>query len=260
MKKIFICVAASALVFGLNFKAITSSSQPPAAYTGAPSESTCAASGCHTGNLNTGTGSVTLITPPSGYTPGTTYTLQIQVNQTGRTRFGFEFVALNSSNQQAGTLTLINTSNTAITSAGKTYLSHKNASSNNTWTFTWKAPTTNVGAVKFYFAGNAANGDGNTTGDNIYTSSLTLNPITTGLNEDQQASLKVFPNPANAKLNITNTEDLKSLTVFNITGKEVFKNEENTKQLDVSNLPNGTYFLQVEQAKTIQLKRFVVQH
>jgi hypothetical protein len=39
----------------------------------------------------------------------------------------------------------------------------------NTWTFTWTAPSTRVGKIGFYAAGNAANSDGGTSGDYIYT-------------------------------------------------------------------------------------------
>ncbi|MBI3950760.1 MAG: VCBS repeat-containing protein [Acidobacteria bacterium] len=41
----------------------------------------------------------------------------------------------------------------------------------NTWTFDWVAPSTNVGDVGFYGAGNASNGNNANTGDKIYTKS-----------------------------------------------------------------------------------------
>ena len=264
MKKIFICLAAVGLTFGLNYSAITSSSQPPAAHTGAPGEQTCATSGCHSGNLNTGAGSVALVNPPSAYVPGQTYTMQIQVTTAGQARAGFELVALNSQNQQAGTVTVINTTNTALqTLGGKQYLSHRNAATNNIWSFNWTAPVTNVGVVRFYFAGNAANGNGNSTGDFIYTSSLSLNPGTsTGIKEAEAAQVNVFPNPASSKLNLNLAQRATNLKVLDFAGREIHNQAkvEKATQLDVSQYPNGTYFLQVEQNKTLQLKRFVVQH
>src|SRR5207248_10400005 len=39
----------------------------------------------------------------------------------------------------------------------------------NSWTFTWTAPQQRVGKIGFYAAGNAANSDGTTSGDYIYT-------------------------------------------------------------------------------------------
>lgn len=264
MKKTLIGLAALGLTFGLNYQAITSSFQPPAAHTGAPGEQTCATSGCHTGNLNTGTGSVVLVNPPAAYVPGQTYALQLQVNTAGQARAGFEFVALNSQNQQAGTLTITNTNNTALqTQGGKQYISHKNAATNNTWSFNWTAPATNVGTVRFYFAGNAANGNSNTTGDFIYTSSLSLNPGTgTGIKEAATAQVNVFPNPASNRLNLNLARPATRLKVLDLAGRELhaLENVALESQLDVSAYPNGTYFLQLEQDQTQQLKRFVVQH
>src|SRR5262249_59953992 len=44
------------------------------------------------------------------------------------------------------------------------------------WVFTWTAPATSVGRVTFYAAGNAANGNGGTSGDFIYTTSVSIQP------------------------------------------------------------------------------------
>lgn len=264
MKKTFVFLTAAGLVLGLNYRAATSSSQPPTGHTGAPSELTCAASGCHSGNLNTGTGSVQILNAPAAYIPGTTYTMQVQVNLAGRTRAGFELTALNNQNQKAGNLALVSSANTALqNSGGRQYLSHNNASSNNTWSFTWTAPAAGTGLVKFYVAGNAANGDGNTTGDFIYTSSLNLNEATaSGIAENSEKHIKFFPNPTADMLNLTFAEKASNLKILDITGREVQAQDkvEMESQLDVSHLPNGTYFLQVEQNKLLQLKRFVVQH
>jgi hypothetical protein len=40
------------------------------------------------------------------------------------------------------------------------------------WTFNWVAPSSDVGPVTFYAAGNQANNDGLNTGDEIYTASV----------------------------------------------------------------------------------------
>jgi hypothetical protein len=191
--------------------------------------------------------------------------MQVSVTDPGKMRFGFELVALRSGNQQAGAITLVSSTNTALqTQAGKSYLSHRNASSTNTWTFTWQAPATNVGPVTFYMAGNAANGNNNTSGDYIYTSSMVLNPsaTNTGIKEDQAAAIKVFPSPASAKLNMNFPQKPQAVKVLDIAGREVHNqsNAEAANAIDVSQYPNGTYFLQIEQEKSVMLKRFVVQH
>ena len=262
MKKRFTLLAVAGLVFGINLKGVTYISIPPAEMTGAPGDSNCTS--CHSGSLNSGGGSVTLLNPPANYVPGTTYTMQIQVNEAGRTRFGFQVVALDGRNLQAGTFTLSNPANTSSqVSRSKTYVSHRNASGNNTWTFTWKAPANNVGPVTFYFSGNAANGNNSDSGDNVYTSQIVLTPAApNGVSEDKNNAIVMYPNPANAKLNVNLPEKAGMLKVVDIAGKEVFSNNspENKNELDVSRYPNGTYFLKMEQKKTAILKRFVVQH
>jgi uncharacterized protein (TIGR03437 family) len=45
-----------------------------------------------------------------------------------------------------------------------------------TYEFDWTPPATDVGNIRMYVAGNAANGNGNETGDKIYTNSYTLTP------------------------------------------------------------------------------------
>ena len=44
--------------------------------------------------------------------------------------------------------------------------------------FDWTPPSSNAGPVTLYAAGNAANGDGTSSGDLIYTTSVQLNPAT----------------------------------------------------------------------------------
>jgi len=42
------------------------------------------------------------------------------------------------------------------------------------WTFNWVAPSSDVGRVTFYAAGNQANNNGNETGDQIYVTSISI--------------------------------------------------------------------------------------
>ena len=49
-----------------------------------------------------------------------------------------------------------------------------------TYEFDWTPPATAVGNITIYVAGNAANGNGNETGDHIYTANYTLTPAAAG--------------------------------------------------------------------------------
>ena len=90
----------------------------PAGRSGGAGESTCATSSCHSGTLNSGPGSVTLSSDAMGnvYTPGMTYTITVEVAETGVSRFGFEVLSAYSSTVNASV------GNTSITSSSETKL------------------------------------------------------------------------------------------------------------------------------------------
>jgi glucose/arabinose dehydrogenase len=152
------------------------SAGPPAGYTHAPGELDCA--DCHTTPAQS-TGALTLNVPQK-YTPGQTYDITVthaSADQT-RVRWGFELTALDAADQKAGTLAAADDLTQVIGSQGpfpaRQYVEHTSKGTFSgqqngaSWTFKWTAPTEDVGAVTFYVAGNEANGDGNSSGDNIY--------------------------------------------------------------------------------------------
>jgi aldose sugar dehydrogenase len=155
------------------------SAGPPPGYTRAPGEEPEACAECHVSSGNTGSGQIS-ITAPSTYVPGQTY--QITVTHTNsdptRLRWGFELTALDTSDEKAGELHNINPALTQIIAGGpgggRQYIEHTaggtfiNQTGGASWTFNWTAPSTDVGVVTFYAAGNQANNDGNTSGDFIY--------------------------------------------------------------------------------------------
>jgi PKD repeat protein len=153
--------------------------QPPAGRTGAPGETTCNQSSCHSGSSTVANSPEILFkqvpnTTFSTYTPGQLYNLT--VNVTASARNGFEITALDASNNAAGTFALnANPTTTALASASnRQYISHKNASGTNAWAFKWTAPSTDIGPITFYIAANRANNNNLSTGDVIHTQSFTV--------------------------------------------------------------------------------------
>ncbi|MBX7205815.1 MAG: T9SS type A sorting domain-containing protein [Bacteroidia bacterium] len=168
------------------FDAFTSSNQPPAGYTGAPSESNC--TGCHSGTVITSGSNwnnITLSTniPATGYVPDSTYNITLSHTQSGIVKFGFEITALNASNAKAGTLILTNTTTTALSTGTRDYIMQKNAGTSGpsgtiSWSFQWKAPATPAGNITFYAAVNATNNSNTDAGDQIYTKSFSFSLTT----------------------------------------------------------------------------------
>ena len=152
------------------------SAGPPAGFTHAPGELDCA--DCHTTPAQS-TGTLALGVPQS-YTPGQTYDI-IVTHATAdptRVRWGFELTALNGADEKAGTFVPADDLTRVINGEGpfpsREYIEHTSKGTfpgqqnGASWTFRWNAPAEDVGPVTFYVAGNQANGDGNSSGDNIY--------------------------------------------------------------------------------------------
>ncbi|MGH9822216.1 MAG: choice-of-anchor V domain-containing protein [Blastocatellia bacterium] len=197
--KVKVCLLALAII-GITFiltgsRAINRSfafaEGPVAARTGGPGELTCDTSGCHNSfALNSGSGQFT-IEAPATYQPGQSYQITVHevTSDTTRRRWGFQLTALTKKKAQAGNL--MATSTTQIltdNSLGKTrqYIEHnlqgtfEGLIGGTSWTFTWVAPSSNIGAVTMYAAGNMANGDGTPNGDFIYTTSTVIGPAAPG--------------------------------------------------------------------------------
>ncbi len=204
-----------------------------AGYTGSPGESKC--NNCHnTYTLNTGGGSVTLGGISNWqYIPGQTYNMTLTVARAGNSLFGLGLEALTSSNTNAGTLVITNSS-TQIKTKTINGVSRNNvvhtfnggASADlKVFSFNWVAPATNVGPVTMYYNGVAANGNGNENNDYVYSGSQVISPVTTGIETfNTENSFSVSPIPANdfldVKFSLTKSEKV-SITLYDINGRNV---------------------------------------
>jgi glucose/arabinose dehydrogenase len=163
------------------------SAGPPAGYTRAPGEEPDACRECHLPQ-EAGTGNITVNAPPT-YAPGQTYQISVVHTNTDATRkrWGFQLTALDDTNQKAGTLApradgLTQVLNNQGPFPARQYIEHTSLGNFDgqtggaTWTFNWTAPSTDVGPVTFYAAGNHANGNGNSDGDHIYFTFTTIAP------------------------------------------------------------------------------------
>jgi hypothetical protein len=166
------------------------SSGAPSGFTGAPGDGNCTA--CHIGTVNSGSGSVRInLIDAITYGPGQLVHLTVTDADPTAMRWGFELTARLASDgtKPAGTLSLAAGEALAQLdgSPGSVqYVTHTSAgtragtSGGATWDVYWTAPSASVGTVTFYAAGNAANNNGQPTGDHIYTTSLSLNAAPPG--------------------------------------------------------------------------------
>src|SRR4030095_1997184 len=134
---------------------------------GFPQETNCTE--CHTGTANGGGGTLT-ITAPANYSPGQNVSVTVTINPAWRALFGFELTALNDQGQKTGDLVPADARTLLVSGmgsfTGRQYIQHSfsgivaNASGQNPWTFTWKAPAQSAGRVTFYASGLAADAQG----------------------------------------------------------------------------------------------------
>jgi hypothetical protein len=225
----FWLVVASMFFFGVQ------NDNGKAGSTGSPGEDNC--TDCHGGTaVNSAGGSISITSPDMvnwEYTPGQTYTINVTIAESGISLFGFGFEALLASGANAGTLNAGTGSTIKTAMIGgnnrRNVVHQQDSGTGNgshTWTFSWQAPATDQGDVTFYCSGNAANGNGTTSGDHIYTFSQVVNAaIPNGVAQGQLNDWNIVNQRATSQLVVsgsTETADVLTVKIFNWAGQEVF--------------------------------------
>lgn len=238
--------------------------------TGAPGEQTCR-DGCHSSYaLNSGSGSITLTSTNMTnweYVPGAVYHMSVTVSLPTSNLFGVGVECLTGSNTNAGTLTITDAASTQIKNATVSGASRRNVvhqlnggsgQGSKIFNFDWVAPTTNVGNVTFYFAGNASNGQNNEAGDYIYTGSRVIVPAA-GVGMEEVAwgatDLVIAPNPWTDNFQISYSNDEGGpvdIAILDLNGRTVHSSHleqqapgRHSVELDDIRPSPGTYLIYV---------------
>jgi uncharacterized protein (TIGR03437 family) len=187
---------------------------PDPGYTGAPGDNktACVSSGCHVGKVNSFTGAVAITAAGTTYVPGVTQQISVTVADPAEKNWGFQLTARLASQASltkgftqpgdfeplADGFTQVICQDNSTKAAGKPcalpapfepvqYVEHtlsgniaSTGSSSYTFGFTWTPPATASGNIILYVAANASNGSRDVNQGHIYTSTLTLTPITPG--------------------------------------------------------------------------------
>jgi hypothetical protein len=84
--------------------------------------------------------------------------------------------------------------------------------------------------------------------------------ITTLANQDfDMSQFSYSPNPVNDVLNLSYSQDMNSVKVYNMVGQELMTKQvnANTAQIDLSNFANGAYFIQVTTGSAMKTVRII---
>ncbi len=153
---------------------------------GKPAENTCNIRGCHVGNPLNQNGTLKILGMPTEYVALETYALTVRLESEATTsnsnrKWGFQLTAIDAEGNGVGVFHPgdLGMMDGAGQFAGREYVTHnidnifQGEQSPAQWTVSWTAPDAGGGAVSFYAAGNAANGNNNSSNDFIYTGSAT---------------------------------------------------------------------------------------
>ena len=77
------------------------------------------------------------------------------------------------------------------------------------------------------------------------------------IQELKQANFNLYPNPAESMVTLTSNEVIESVKIVDSAGKTVYDSDYDFSSIDVSNLENGLYFLQIKTKESFGTKRFI---
>ncbi len=156
------------------------SSGAPERSSGAPGETTCTS--CHGGTANSGPGKLQIEFPASAtYKPGDKVRMRVIVDDPAARRWGFQLSA-QAVGGSGGSFRPADSATQVLVDGISQWITHTSAGTRPNskapvaFEFDWTAPSSDVGQIVFYAAANAANGNGSSSGDSIYTSSLQIAP------------------------------------------------------------------------------------
>lgn len=145
---------------------------------GSPAQDRACAS-CHLGGSFAPETTLELLdadgTPQTRYAAGETYTLRVAITEADAAAgYGFQAVILAADTTQAGAFGQPADGTRVFPFRGAEYFEHTRRLAEPTAEIAWTAPEAGTGEVTVYAAGNAVNGNGSTSGDNVDLATLVV--------------------------------------------------------------------------------------
>ncbi|NPA46947.1 MAG: T9SS type A sorting domain-containing protein [Chlorobi bacterium] len=248
MKKIISLVFYAVLAAGPLYLFTAYSSGAPQGYTGSPGDNNQNCTACHTaGTAYNPTIEISGF-PATGYTPDSVYDLHLAVSGANNPRTGFEICMENASHQKAGVFHALNNQTQTLSSGH--YITHTSQGiSRHAWDFRWTAPSAGQGDLTLYYAINLANGDNNSTGDDIHTGTVQVPLAQTAVEKWNRDQFRVYPVPAGDVLYYESRVGRpEHMEVVDASGK-IFLVPFAHGRMDISSLPAGMYRIRIKAGK-----------
>lgn len=223
--------------------------------TGSPGDGGNSCATCHTGGSSGTSVAITTNIPNEGYQTNTEYDITVTTTSTA-SKHGFQLTAEKTSDDgKVGSFTA--GTGTRVTNSR---ITHSDANQNS-WSFKWTSPATDVGNFKFYAASVAANGNNtNDSGDKVVTTS-TAGFSVLGLSKEVQLDFALYPNPSTDFLVVQlPSGSLKAaISVFDLSGRLMRSSSitSSANKVDVQDLSSGIYVLKIQSDGKIGAKQFI---
>jgi hypothetical protein len=255
----------SPVVMGLFFAGTLYHGGSPGGRTGSPGDNSSNCTACHSGSPNNVTAWISSDIPELGYVVGDTYTITATGTHSGVASFGFELTAEDDNGNKVGHF-MISTDGQTQLSNGNSSITHTASGimpngDTKTWSFQWTAPDTDIGFVTFYASFNAANGNGSTSGDVIYLTSLTVDESSIGLSEDvEEITFTMSPNPSVGILSVSHAYNAADIRIADLSGKIVYQQIDysSNDKIDLSYLNQGIYLVQVQNGSKVNTQKLII--
>jgi len=208
----------------------------------------------------------------TSYVPGELYTVSLTTSQSNSVR-GFQAVAMNSLNQISGSIAVLSNECAKVLSGRATHNQSTSSSCGSEWKWEWTAPSTDEGQVTFYVSTLAANGNGSTSGDQVYLSQHvvgnTLGFSETSIEDRYDFRLGYNQESNNLEVNFDAllVQNL-HINLTDITGKSVYNYRlgnsfigENSLSISLPNdLKNGMYIVNFFIHNNVLTKKIYIQN
>jgi hypothetical protein len=253
------------LLVGLSFVFMSNRGGSPGGRTGSTTDvGTCATQdGCHGPKTPIQQEALSADFPSAGYAPGGNYQITLRPSNTGTSVWGFECMAEDADGNAVGTFANNDDSNVQ---GGGDRATHKFASTSSEagsteWILDWTAPASGTGDITFYVAILAANGNGNTLGDNVIIDTLVVGEgEISSISDLLENEIRLYPNPVVNELHIDSKSGMNGglIEVFNASG-EIVISSKISETISVNSLAAGTYYAKISQGDKLITKTFIKQ-
>ena len=265
MKRLsLLCVALCSLILftsnriGRGF----ASGQPQTTAPGEPGQY-CGSFGCHFSNAFDPVAQLSLIRDDGvivdEYKPGHTYTVQLVIEHTGfPAGYGFQMVSLRDEDDSAiNNFVNLPEFVRQVNIADRQYVEQNRLILSDTINLEWIGPEGETGAVTFYAAGNAVNGNGNTSGDGADTTRLTIQEkLTLSIADvDLSDQINVYPNPADDFIQISGKMDYQNLEIWDLNGQLILRTTDS--EVLLQDISKGMYLIKANYPEGSAVKRLI---